>query len=109
MKLMISYVKYVIKPKKKLTTVQVKKISSSIPDDYKEYSNAYLLCQAVKKGTKDKQIQEASISQLSIFPKQFSAQKVERLWLASISHASGVLSQSFKGLINLSNHFLTRL
>lgn len=64
MELMVSYVKYVIKPKKKLTTVQVKKISASIPDEYKKYSDAYLLCQAVKKGTKDKQIQEVFIEHI---------------------------------------------
>jgi len=64
MKLMVSYVKYVIKPKKKLTTVQVKKISTSIPDEYKKYSDAYLLCQAVRKGTKDKQIQEVFIEHI---------------------------------------------
>lgn len=74
-KLMVSYVKYVISPKKKLTTVQLKKIYNSVPEKYKAQLNAYMLCNSVKKGTKDENVKNSFIELIPILVEKFEKEK----------------------------------
>lgn len=109
-KLMVEYVKFVIKPKKKLTTVQVKKIFDKIPDDYRVYAIAYMLCRSVtKKGKTSSDIQNAFIEHIPILVEAYEKTKNKKYDTELWSIDDGNLVVDSKRVKNWMNDYIKPL